>query len=111
MTGGDNFLNKYRHMKEEKINKLSDEMILALAYELQFSAMKRLNAMYGECDTLVNEGTPEEDIVTDEVKFAAKAECNRKAMEILTKDFRWEFDGDEDLFKRLGIDIDKCFII
>ena len=45
MTGGDNFLNKYRHMKEEKINKLSDEMILALAYELQFSAMKRLNAM------------------------------------------------------------------
>ena len=93
MTGGDNFLNKYRHMKEEKINKLSDEMILALAYELQFSAMKRLNAMYGECDTLVNEGTPEEDIVTDEVKFAAmKAECNRKAMEILTKDFRWEFD-------------------
>lgn len=69
MTGGDNFLNKYRHMKEEKINKLSDEMILALAYELQFSAMKRLNAMYGECDTLVNEGTPEEDIVTDEVKL------------------------------------------
>lgn len=99
-------------MTEKLFIQMSDEMILALAYELQFSAMKRLNAMYGECDTLVNEGTPEEDIVTDEVTFAAmKAECNRKAMEILTRDFRWEFDGDEDLFKRLGIDIDKCFNI
>lgn len=97
-------------MTEKDFTHLPDEMILALAYELQHSAMKRLNAMCSECESIVNEGTPEEDSVTDEIAFATmKFECNRKAKETLVKDFRWQFDGDEDLFDQLGIDLDKCF--
>lgn len=99
-------------MKENDFIHMPDEMILALAYDLQLSAMKRLKGMYSECEITVNEGTPEEDLVTDEIAFAAmKVECDRKAKEILIQDFRWEFDGDEDLFERLGIDLDKCFKI
>lgn len=91
-------------MTEKDFTKLSKEESLALAYESTASIRKSLERLYSRCCYPINENTPEEDEIFNQEEFdSKKAEWNKKAIDILRKNFSWQIDDNDDLFEALGV--------